>query len=62
MREETGLALGLQPSFGFENTNWIKQIVSTAQPDGSYSSKEIFNKDMKEVENVIAKKGKYGKL
>ncbi|XP_050262910.1 transcription initiation factor TFIID subunit 1 isoform X2 [Quercus robur] len=62
VREETGLALGLQPSFGFENTNRIKQIVSTAQPDGSYSSKEIFNKDMKEVENVIAKKGKYGKV
>uniref|UniRef100_A0A7N2LE83 Uncharacterized protein n=1 Tax=Quercus lobata TaxID=97700 RepID=A0A7N2LE83_QUELO len=62
VREETGLALGLQPSFGFENTNRIKQIVSTAQPDGSYSSKEIFNKDMNEVENVIAKKGKYGKL
>lgn len=52
MREETGLALGLQPSFGFENTNRIKQIVSTAQPDGSYSSKEIFNKDMKEVRMI----------
>ena len=52
MREETGLALGLQPSFGFENTNRIKQIVSTAQPDGSYSSKEIFNKEMKEVRMI----------
>lgn len=62
VREETGLALGSQPSFNFENTDRIKQIVSTAQPDGSYTSKENFNKDTKEVENVLAKKSKYGKV
>lgn len=48
MREEAGLALGSQ-SFAFENTDRIKQIAGIAQPDGSYTSKENFNNDVKEV-------------
>lgn len=61
VREEAGLALGSQ-SFAFENTDRIKQIAGIAQPDGSYTSKENFNNDVKEVENVLMKRSKYGKV
>jgi transcription initiation factor TFIID subunit 1 len=49
VREEAGLALGLQPNFAFENSDRMKQIAGIAQPDGSYTSKDNFNNDMKEV-------------
>jgi hypothetical protein len=49
VRDEAGLGLGSQPSFAFENTDRIKQIAGIAQPDGSYTSKENFNNDVKEV-------------
>lgn len=49
VREEAGLALGSQPSFSFENTDRIKKIIGTAQPDVSYTSKENLIKDIKEV-------------
>ncbi|XP_062177555.1 transcription initiation factor TFIID subunit 1 isoform X3 [Alnus glutinosa] len=62
VRDEAGLGLGSQPSFAFENTDRIKQIAGIAQPDGSYTSKENFNNDVKEVENVLMKRSKYGKV
>lgn len=49
VREEAGLPLGSQPNFAFENTDRMKQIAGIAQPDGSYTSKENFNNDVKEV-------------
>ncbi|KAG6652791.1 hypothetical protein CIPAW_05G030600 [Carya illinoinensis] len=62
VREEAGLALGSQPSFSFENTDRIKKIIGTTQPDGSYTSKENLIKDIKEAENVLMKRSKYGKV
>ncbi|KAB1217543.1 Transcription initiation factor TFIID subunit 1 [Morella rubra] len=62
VREQSQLAGGSQPSFGIENVDRIKQIIGNAQPGGSYTSKEYFSKDKKEVENVLAKRSKYGKV
>lgn len=62
VRDEAGLGLGSQPSFAFENTDRIKQVTGVAQPDGSYTSKDNFNNDAKEVENALLKRSKSGKM
>ncbi|XP_042499646.1 transcription initiation factor TFIID subunit 1 [Macadamia integrifolia] len=62
-----GVGLGSLFGFGAENTEQIrkgnaKQIIRTAQRDGSFLSKETVICDPKEVENVLAKRNLSGKL
>ncbi|OVA02085.1 Ubiquitin domain [Macleaya cordata] len=66
-REEVGLSW--QSGFGSESaertkkTNTIiKQIIRTAQPDGSFMSKESIIRDPKELENILAKRALSGNI
>ncbi|KAG6593022.1 Transcription initiation factor TFIID subunit 1, partial [Cucurbita argyrosperma subsp. sororia] len=58
---ESTLTSGFQASFGLENSEQIRHLVSIAQPDVTYISKENI-RDHKEVENIINRKEKSAKL
>ncbi|XP_038899368.1 transcription initiation factor TFIID subunit 1 isoform X2 [Benincasa hispida] len=58
---EAVLSTGFQASFGHENPEQTRHLVSIAQPDVTYISKENI-REQKEVENIINRKEKFGKL
>ncbi|KAJ7943953.1 Transcription initiation factor TFIID subunit 1 [Quillaja saponaria] len=60
--EEIGLARKLQPRFGFDNADQIKQIINAVQSNGAYNSKETTIKDSKEEEIFLTKRSKSVKV
>lgn len=58
---EAVLSTGFQASFGHENSEQTRHLVSIVQPDVTYISKENI-REQKEVENIINRKEKSGKL